>query len=197
MKKIENVDIVPCLKKILRANTMLNFSDFFSNENLMYSTLARKKKYPQLFVWMLRKSGSECVEQEQLYLRNSQSFGQIKHYIHAKETILALIVEVTSMNDGNLYGNLFPVNYLSYVDYVDAHAVEMAPERIWIYEKGIIRSERRPASLEVNLGVLFRENGVPVSPAALNKALDTESKLRSIARTISFEEYFESITVNQ
>ncbi len=111
MRKFMNVDIESTLKQLRGQMTIYYQDDLNYALDKMRKGARSDRPEKKNFVVFFRKSGVECMNERELFIRGSESFNTCQHF-HTmnREPVLAYGVEITSGAQGKLRGNLYQVD---------------------------------------------------------------------------------------
>jgi hypothetical protein len=112
MRKYGNVDVVACLGAIMEINTENYKSDFKYDIDMFYKAAKDPDGENNRLVWLTRKSGTECFLERDVYLMPSQAYETWQSYAVSRyEAARAYVVEITALDSGRVYGDIFELDY--------------------------------------------------------------------------------------
>lgn len=112
MNKFENVDIVDSLRRIVNTNTEHYKSDFIYDVNHLKNAAQSKNAEDKHLLFMSRPSGTYCFREKGVFMKDTSQYNTWKFYgEQTKDKILAYAVQVTGIEDGQIKGNLYELNY--------------------------------------------------------------------------------------
>lgn len=200
-QKFENIDILHALRCIMEQHTTHYQSDFQYDENTIRKNVLSDDKHDKTLFWISRPCGTNCHKEWEAFQKDSWAYGVIRYYAEQEwERKLSYVVELTGIEKGIVFGNLYPVDYMEYWMDVQRHALcpdlvevtfknektavfprsEIEENRVWIlYHYGPIKLERPVFSDAVPLERLLeaRKTSRKSVPAGnIEKYLRTLSK---------------------
>lgn len=111
MKKTD--DLIGSLKTVVQGNTQHYQSDFDYDTETLREAAKKAEPEDRTFYWMSRPSGTWCLAERDVLLRDSEAYGIWTHYGDHPDGILTLRVEVTDIDkrSGNIRGTIQPFHY--------------------------------------------------------------------------------------
>ena len=124
MRKYENVDIIASLGAVMEVNTAHYKSDFQYDMKMFMEAAQHPTKENTHLLWLLsRRCGTECFQERDAYLKESQANHTWTYHATTGDSILAYAVEITGLQDGKVMGNLFELNYLQHAAKLEQQAL--------------------------------------------------------------------------
>jgi len=123
MRKYENVDIVAALGAVVELNTAHYKSDFQYDIDMFKRAARDPDGENNRFLWLSRPSGTYCQRERDTYIKDTAAFNYWNGcaVILGKDTpfdkvivndrVMAFAVEVTSIDNGRVKGNLHELDY--------------------------------------------------------------------------------------
>lgn len=125
MNKFENVDIVDSLRRIMNTNTEHYKSDFIYDVNHLKNAAQSKNAEDKHLLFMSRPSGTYCFREKGVFMKDTSQYNTWKFYgEQTKDKILAYAVQVTGIEDGQIKGNLYELDYQQHFKHVIQTAVQ-------------------------------------------------------------------------
>jgi len=135
MRKYENVDIVAALGAVVELNTEHYKSDFkYDIERFKKAALNPDGENNRL-LWLSRHSGTWCVPEHEVYIRDSDAFGIWNGYadilgsqsfyptVVVTDRILSYAVEIKGMENGRVKGDLYELDYRDHIRHINKTAL--------------------------------------------------------------------------
>ncbi len=139
MKKSKTKDLIEVLRTVMKAHTKHYQSDFDSDVEILTKAAqeaGRTKPEDRTFLWMARTSGTWCLLEKNVYMKDSRENHTWNFYATMpKGEILAYRVEVTGMKDDSITGTILELNYQKHSRYIQDVAVPSSQTR-YIFENG-------------------------------------------------------------
>lgn len=131
--RYKNIDIIKTLEIIAAGNTHYYLSDFESDKKILLENI--NKKHPETMLWMSRDCGTWCFPEKNVFMKNSVAYLTWTYYKNFHEKILAYAIDSIGIEGGVLIGNLYELDYHTYVQTVEQSAVR-ANKHKFIFENG-------------------------------------------------------------
>lgn len=129
------IDLIPFLARVMEQNTRSYRSDFdFDVETLTKASYALNRE-DRIFYWMSRPTGTWCVKEREVFLRETVAYSIWTHYADTPEGIKAYRVTVTGQREGRVVGLVHPLDYKEQVRRVQRDALPTVSMTIQ-YEDG-------------------------------------------------------------
>ena len=119
--RYKNIDIIKTLEIIAAGNTHYYLSDFESDKKILLENI--NKKHPETMLWMSRDCGTWCFPEKNVFMKNSVAYLTWTYYKNFHEKILAYAIDSIGIEGGVLIGNLYELDYHTYVQTVEQSAV--------------------------------------------------------------------------
>jgi len=136
MRKYENVDVVAALGAVVELNTENYKGDFKYDVEQFKEAAKHPDGENNRLLWMSRQSGTWCVRERDVYVKDTEAFhlwnnyariiGDIKSYQSAvvvQDRILAYAVEIKGIENGRIKGDLYELDYIDNVRQLNRNAL--------------------------------------------------------------------------
>lgn len=135
--KFIGVNLFSFMGNVVEKHVKYYQSDFKIDKETLVEAVFSKEQNNKTFVWLCRESGTWCLNERNVFIRDTMENNTCRFYIEqTNENILAFIIEVESRSKGNIFGNVYVLDYPEYYKKVCSKA--LIPETIvFKYEKGI------------------------------------------------------------
>lgn len=120
------IELLPFLAGIVRTNTRAYQSDFDYDIRTLTRAVQEPNMENRTFYWMSRPSGTWCVRERDVFLRETDGHAIWTYYGDRPERIWACRVIVTAERDGSVLGKVFPLDYKEQVCRVLRDALPVA-----------------------------------------------------------------------
>lgn len=137
----------------------------------------------RVFYWMICTTGTWCVKERDVFLRESEGHAIWTHYESVADGIRAFRIVVTGLRNGIVVGDVYPLNYKEQVQRIKKAALPIATVEI-TYPSGYT-ARMTFAELEKCRGNLYDRYG---RPQRIRYAPENEADL---TRAIMLEHRFE------
>ena len=117
------VDVLAYLEQVVQQNTQHYQSDFVFDQSTLYQAAREANMEDRVFCWMSRPTGTWCVKEREVFLRDSNAHSIWTYYADTPERICAYRITVTGLENGKVMGRIVPLNYGEQVRRVQAHAL--------------------------------------------------------------------------
>jgi hypothetical protein len=184
MERFVNVDLRDALRKIAESNT---FFHLYNDLDVSFEQMLRAAKISdpseKSFIWVSYVSGIDCYSEREVFLRDTRSYNGVSY--HSSETspdiILAYAVEVDSVKDGKIMGNIDEINIRDYAAYVRENAIEYGSMRIYLESGGqrIMPRDEFDKRYPQYLPKMESWTHEPDDPAVLRSLVDAARKSRT------------------
>jgi hypothetical protein len=179
MRKYENVDVVACLGAVMEINTENYKSDFKYDVGMFYDAARKPDGENNRLLWLTRRSGTECFFERDVYLMPSQAYETWQSYAASRyEAARAYAVEITALDSGRVYGDIYELDYRDH-----AADVKRAARPVYTVDTLYADGERLHLPYKIwdaNRERLYHEHGhlqsvrrIPDDEDALQKVLNT------------------------
>ena len=179
MNKFENVDVIASLDAIMRQNTAFYQDDFDIDKRILQEAAARPGAEDRKILWFSRPSGTCCVRERDVFLKDTRQHNTWRFYgEQTRDIVLAYLVELTGKEDGKLKGNLYELDYEQHFRRVIEKSVP-ADNYTLVYEHG---ERTQPAGQyfdgnpDPQLGKFERFEAQPNDPEALHFLMREEKR---------------------
>lgn len=130
-----NVDVLAFLKRVMQRNTQHYQSDFQYDVARLMAAVQAHSKEERTFYWMSRPCGTWCLNEREVFIRETEAHTIWIYYEGEADKIKAYRVTVTGQQDGVPVGDIFPISYKEQVQRVKANAVHAAAVTL-LFESG-------------------------------------------------------------
>lgn len=119
-----NVDVLTTLQKIMEHNTSYYQTDFaYDKEKLQKA--AENIGGNRHFLWMTRDAGTWCFSDRDVHIRNTSPHNTWLYYGGCRsEHVKAFGIELHSVRDDVIKGNIFELDYQKHLDYLCTHSFD-------------------------------------------------------------------------
>ncbi len=196
MDKFENVDIVSSLERIMVQNTAFYQNDFDIDKRIFEKAVTSASPIERTLLWLSRPSGTHCCREQDVFLLGTTAHNTWTYYgNHHNERILAYAVEITALDQGQIKGNLYPLDYKAYVQHIETSALA-ADSCMSFYEHGELHQSvlhYNPNEVDPKLGKLLRMETLPNRPEALKRLLSAEKQERTNGKVGNLEAHIKGL----
>jgi len=126
MRKFMNVDISKALHQILEETTAFYKDDLDIALKVMQEGLDSGSPDKRNFVVFFRESGVECMNERDMFIRDTRDFNTCQHFHYNSTPVSAYAVEITGGECGKLRGNLYQRDNHQLAKYANHMASERA-----------------------------------------------------------------------
>ncbi len=196
MNKFENVDIIASLDAIMRQNTAFYQNDFEIDKKILQKAATSPAAVDKTLLWFSRPSGTQCSRERDVFLKDTAPYTTWRYYgEQTRDNILAYAVKITGIEDGNIKGNLYELDFRQHFKRVMEQALP-ADTYTLIYEHG---ERAHPAkqyfdgSPDPQLGKFERFEAQPNDPDALRYLLNEEQRGREQLKPGDFKEHIAAL----
>ena len=135
MPKYMNVDAIAFLEREVEKHVKHYQTDFNYDKDTFLKNVENKNKEDKTFLWMARSAGTHCVLEHNALIKRTPENNVWTYYREQKsDNIIAYIVELLSLEDGIVKGNLYQVNYNAHSQRVFENAVEPSDMTTFVFE---------------------------------------------------------------
>lgn len=186
MLKFENINILETLEKIMRTNTKIYQSDFEADKEILLKIAQEAKELsPQnkTYLWMSRPYGTWCFKERNTFLKETIEYNTWIFYgEQTNDKILAYTVEIKTMKNKTVIGNLYQINYQEHFKHVKKVCIPSDTIAIY-YENGKSIKEKKDITYfhphdHILFGKFLSYEDLPNNPSDLENLLNTERKIR-------------------
>ena len=126
MRKYLDVPVIEFLQKVVDENTETYQEDFEIDKVIFAEVADGGRLEGNVRLWMSRKHGTECMSEQEVFVKDSPAYTHWGYFDNdfVGESIKAYAVEVTGVQDGVVYGNIYELDYKAHVAEVRGCAVE-------------------------------------------------------------------------
>ena len=129
------IDLLPFLARVMEQNTRSYRSDFDFDVGTLTKASYALNREDRIFYWMSRPTGTWCVKEREVFLRETVAYSIWTHYADTPEGIKAYRVTVTGQREGRVVGLVHPLDYKEQVRRVQRDALPTVSMTIQ-YEDG-------------------------------------------------------------
>ena len=117
--KFEGVDILDSLAQIMELHTQNYKDDFDLDRKLILKLAVSQDLEDKRLLWMSRPCGTYTLRERETYLQGSYENNVWRFYHEqTKDPILAYALQLENIQDGNVTGTLYPLDYAAHVELV-------------------------------------------------------------------------------
>lgn len=178
-KKYIGVDIIGMLDGIVQGHVRHYRSDFEADRRIFTVALNKKNREERTFLWLCRESGTWCLWERDVYIRDTREHDTYCYYAGCREgSVLAYAVEVRGSAGGRPFGDVYALDYAAHCRFVQERAVALGGKR-WTYEHGICVTDPEEKPHAEGMGGLREMEYLPAAPQTLAVLLRGERLRRS------------------
>lgn len=181
--KFENVDVLDALSKIVDIHTRHYKEDFDMDKVLIPKLALSANPEDRNLLWMSRPSGTYVLRERDIYLQGTYAHNTWKYYHEqSKDPILAYAISLNGIQNGNVIGTIYPLDYASHVEHIKSLALPI--HRVTVtFEDGFagtlpFENNRR------RVNELMPKHG---APRAMSYAPESESELTALLKREHFQ----------
>lgn len=119
------IDVLAFLSGVVQNNTEFYQSDFNYDIAILQNAAKEHGITNRSFLWMSRRSGTWCLNEREVFLRDTGAFSTWTYYETAATGIQAYRIAVTGCREGTVIGDIFPLNYTEHVRRVKQNALSI------------------------------------------------------------------------
>ena len=192
LHKFEDVDIFASLEAVMKQNTGFFQSDLEIDKDIIKKAAESPDRKDKTLLWLSRPSGTQCFRERDVFLKDTAP--NVTWHFHreqSRDRILAYAVELTGIENGNIKGNLYELDYAQHYERVKDKELAADTVRL-IYEHG---EREQPAKRyfdgnpDPQLGKFERFERLPNDPEALRYLLQEEKQSRDRLTPGNFKEH--------
>lgn len=190
--KFSGVNLFSFMGTVTEKHVKYYRSDFEIDKEILKEAVFDEEQNHKTFVWLCRESGTWCLNERNVFISDTSENNTCRFYIEqTRENIRAFIVEVKSFSKGDIFGNIYVLDYPEYYKKICSKA--LAPETVVLkYEKGIYIEKadyKFDFFADRGLGKLLSYQYQPHSQEELNALLCSERKERDKFMTCDVKTY--------
>lgn len=122
--KFSNVDVLSFMNEVVQRHTKYYASDFEMDKKIFLEAAEKQEQQDKTFVWLCRKCGTWCLQERDVFLKNTREYNTLKFYREqTTEPILAFVIEVISTTATSVVGNVYALHYEEYSHHVISTAL--------------------------------------------------------------------------
>lgn len=180
----KQIDVLAFLSSVVQENTAFYRSDFDYDISTLRKAVMEKNMADRSFYWMSRRSGTWCLKEREVYLRNSGAFSVWTNYANETDPIRAYRVVITGQRNGTVLGDVYEVDYGQQVQRVMQDALPVHLVTLF-FEDGSIMTMLHDEYSRDNKALIARHGSIrdiawfPESEAELTKALMLEHRFQA------------------
>lgn len=110
MKKMENIDLISTMQSIVDIHTKSYKEDFLYDKESLIEAAKKTDIENRSLLWMCRDTGTWCFKENVVYTKESPAHSVWTYYKN-DDKILAYAIKITSVDDFQIRGNLYPLDY--------------------------------------------------------------------------------------
>ena len=192
MTKFLNNNVIYALKKITEQNSIITATELTRAKLVFQGAVWGKIPSNGIFVWLAKPDGTVYLQEEQVFLDPTPSYHTLfRTQEEADGRVLAYLVEPKCVENNQVYGDLYVVDFDKYCERVKQKAVSI--ESITeVFENG---SQIKYAKHDFcgpnnhELRNYIRTDLNPVDPGGYQRVLEEEKEMRADAKEGDFEEH--------
>ena len=127
------IDVLSFLSHVVQSNTEFYKSDFSYDIAVLQNAAREHGMTNRSFLWMSRRSGTWCLNERDVFLRDTGAFSTWTYYETAAAGIQAYRIAVTGCQEGTVIGDIFPLNYTEHVRRVKQNAATVNSDASVVY----------------------------------------------------------------
>lgn len=187
LRKYMNVDVVAFLEEQMKKNTVSYQGDFEYDKEIFQKCVASERKEDRVLLWLSRQHGTQCVKEHDAFLRGTEGYTTWQYYAEqeSKGNYVAFAVELISVQDGVIKGNLYELDYLKHAEMVKRES-QPACDVLKTFEDGFVAQAALARSshgywfdLVEKHGAIVDSLGVPSDVELLALTLSEQRRERS------------------
>lgn len=176
------IDVLSFLSRVVQSNTEFYKSDFSYDIAVLQNAAREHGMANRSFLWMSRRSGTWCLNERDVFLRDTGAFSTWTYYETAAAGIQAYRIAVTGCQEGTVIGDIFPLNYTEHVRRVKQNALSIQFITASFEDGSIMTMEhdeyrRGKAALQARHGKITEIVYSPKSETELTHTLMLEHRL--------------------
>lgn len=178
----EPIKLIPFLEKVVQRNTKSHRQDFFTDAQKLRDAIGHGQQDERVFYFMSRPSGTWCVLERDVFLRDSDGYKIWTHYADMPDGIEAYRIAITGHQGTDIpLGRVVKLNYREQVQRVIKNALPFHDVELTFCsgEKITIDYERYRKSREeifFDYGVIQNFRYCAVDEAALCRTIMMEHR---------------------
>lgn len=122
MRKFLNVDILDSLRAIMERNTQHYQNDFDYDVRMIQKCAASADPEDKCLLWMSRTSGTWCLRERDVFIKDSQMHNTWLAY-GSDKNVLAFAAEIVAVREGAVLGYLYQLDYPRHIEHVQKTAL--------------------------------------------------------------------------
>ena len=124
LHKYMDIDILSFLEQEMKRNTQHYQSDFEIDKGMIERCIHSKRSEDKVLLWMSRSMGTHCLRECEAFIQDTAAYNTWRFYAEQTgKSIVAYTVELTSIRDSAIRGNVYELDYASHAAEVAAKAV--------------------------------------------------------------------------
>ncbi len=180
----KQIDVLAFLSSVVQENTAFYRSDFGYDISTLRNAAMETDMADRSFYWMSRRSGTWCLKEREVYLRNTAAFSIWTHYADAADPIRAYRVVITGRRNETVIGDVYELDYGQQVQRVMRDALPVHLVTLSFADGSIMTMlydeyNRDKKALTARHGKIQDIAWFPESEAALTKALMLEHRFQA------------------
>lgn len=191
-----NIDLFAVLEEIMNQNTAFYICDLDIDKEILKRAAKKSDKEDKVFLWISRPCGTNCYPERDVFLRGTVSHDAwLYHSEQSSDRILAYAVEVAEEKEGEVFGNLYELDYCEHCRRVKEKALKVDIVRM-VYEKGELYEpiwKCLTCGANPELGKFERLEYVPNEPDAFLEILSEERKNREKMKEGDFQKHIDGL----
>lgn len=132
------MNIIQELQKLVDKHVLYYSSDFEVDKEIFAEVANSAHLEEKVMLWLCREHGTHCLRADQVYIRDTAAHNTFRYYAEQNyDSCIARIVIPREIQDGDIVGDIFEIDYQKAVEDVTRNSVEPLVERVF-YEDGYV-----------------------------------------------------------
>ncbi len=188
--KYMSVDVISCLESIMKKNTKHYQSDFEYDRKMIKGFAGSEDVTDKTLLWITRRHGTYCFKESDVFVKGTASNMSWLYYedkMH--EHVRAYAIELTSIRDRVVIGNIYELSYHEHCKCVRDKSVTASHKKL-VFENGErlvpVHNYAMPDDDE-RLGKFLYSENIPDDLDALQEVLFEEKERRDTLKAADFK----------
>ena len=128
------MNIIQELQKLVDKHVLYYSSDFEVDKEIFAEVANSAHLEEKVMLWLCREHGTHCLRADQVYIRDTASHNTFRYYAEQNyDNCIARIVIPREIQDGDIVGDIFEIDYQKAVEDVTRNSVEpLVCESRWV-----------------------------------------------------------------
>lgn len=192
MTKFMNVDVISCLERIVKKNTVFFQTDFETDKITIAEYAASNNPEDKVLVWMSRFHGTWCFRERDVFMINSGAYNTWLYYDY-DDSVFIYTIELIGVENGIVIGNIYTIDYPKYRKKIKEQSFE-PHTTTYYFENGkahnnIVEIDRSFIEKHKGLGKFKYFETNPENEEEFQLWLRQEAALRQSMRAGNFDKY--------